>query len=63
MSFILLYLNYQTVSNMTATTKNALNVVLAAIERLEAKQWNFTITFEESVELQRLITLAESLIK
>lgn len=40
-----------------------LNAVISAIETLEAKQWNFTITFEESVQLQKLIELAERLTK
>lgn len=40
-----------------------LNIILRAIEKLEAKQWNFTITFEEVNQLHRLIELAESMVK
>lgn len=42
---------------------NTLNAILSAIETLEAKQWNFTITFEEEDRLHKLIELAESMTK
>lgn len=40
-----------------------LNIILATIETLEAKRDNFTITFEESAQLFRLIELAELMVK
>jgi len=39
-----------------------LNIILAVIENLEAKRDNFTITFEESAQLFRLVQLAETLL-
>jgi hypothetical protein len=39
-----------------------LTLILSTIEKLEAKRDNFSITFEESAQLLRLIELAESYI-
>ena len=47
---------------MTTREKITLNIILKRIEVLEAKQWNFTITFEENVELTNLVATAEKLI-
>ena len=41
----------------------ALNAIIATISRLEEKQWDGTITFEEQVQLLKLIEMAESMIK
>jgi hypothetical protein len=38
----------------------ALTAIISAIETLEAKRDNFTITFEEAAQLSRLIEIAES---
>ena len=42
---------------------NNLNIILAQIEKLEAKQWNFTITFEEAKLLHTLVEMAEQMVK
>jgi hypothetical protein len=40
-----------------------LNVVIAAIESLETKRANGTITMDEETQLIRLVELAEKLLK
>jgi len=51
------------IHQLNETDMKALNAIIATISRLEEKQWDGTITFEEQVQLLKLIEMAESMIK